>query len=112
MGHQGAPGAALLEKSPNIGGGQLPPPCPQPDTPLSIIEVFSDVWVAFCKELPKRLDAKALPDKIRLIYIIQVREIPVGDRLTSTITFTNPTNHLVSQIIVLQPNLAFRNPIY
>ena len=43
----------------------------------TIIEVFSDVWVAFCKELPKRLDAKALPDKITLIYIIQVREIPV-----------------------------------
>ena len=98
-------------RNPQILGGQLPPPCPPPDTPLSIIEVFSDVWVAFCKELPKRLDAKALPDKIRLIYIIQVREIPVGDRLTSTITFTNPTNHLVSQIIVLQPNLAFRNPI-
>ena len=44
------------------------------------------------------INAKALPDKITLIYIIQVREIPVGDRLTSTITFTNPTNHLVSEI--------------
>ena len=36
--------------------------------------------------------------EITLIYIIQEREIPVGDRLTSTISFTNPTNHLVSDI--------------
>ena len=47
-----------------------------------------------CLELTKN----TLFGEITLIYITQVREIPEGDHLASTIAFTNPTNHLVSEI--------------